>query len=505
MTNKISKNPKFPKVILILINLMYLIGLALSAIPLLYIGKYNYPSADDWSYGEYTVKVVKNGGGFFALMREALHTAKNAYLIWDGRFGSNFFLALQPGIFGESHYRIVPYLMIGIIIFSELFLIYSLLTLKNTQSSLFIIPIVVPWIIYQLMYAPFPVETFYWYTGSFSYTFVNGLAIVLYALFLRQADGKPSLPRRIIYIILSALLCIIVGAGNYSTMVYAFLTIALHATYYFIFDRSKFKKIVYMLPIYATSSITSFLSPGRTTTFNVNYSNGESGYGFIESVLISLYRTFLNIYSWTNAKIILIVLLTIPFMLLALIKSNLKFRHPLIFTVFSFCIYASMISPNIYAQGSTGGGRNGDIIFYMYIIWMIANFLYWAGWIVNRFQIEKLYNEIRPFWSISYYLVISCILCLVIYKSEWRKINQYNAYRDIKQGWAIQYSIEWNERFKALNDDSITDPVFEKLSTNPETIMYTDLQDEDGYTWINVVCAKYYEKNSVTVKKSDNK
>ena len=497
------KNSKLPKAILIIINLFYLIVLAISAMPLLYIGKYNYPSADDWSYGEYTVRVIRNGEGFFALIREALHTAKNAYMIWDGRFGANFFLALQPGIFGESHYRIVPYLMIGIIVLSELFVIYSLLTLNNKQSSLFIIPIVVPWIIYQLMYAPFPVETFYWYTGAFSYTFVNGLAIILYALFMRLAEGKTSKSKKIFYVLLSSILCIIVGAGNYSTMVYAFLAIVIHATYYFIFDRSKFKKIVFMLPLYATSSITSFLSPGRKITFNANYSNGETGYGFIESIFISLYRTFLNIYSWTNVSVILICLITIPFMFLAVKKSDIKWRYPLIFTVLSFGVYASMISPNIYTQGNTGGGRTGDIIFYMYIVWMIVNLLYWTGWIANRFQLEKVSDKIKPFWSISYYFVISCFLCLAIYKSEWRKINQYNAYRDIKQGWAKQYSVEWNERFAVLNDASITDPVFDKLSTTPETIMYTDLQDEDGYTWINVVCSYYYEKNSITVRKSE--
>lgn len=500
MASNNIKNSKLPKAILILINIFYLVILAISAMPLLYIGKYNYPSADDWSYGEYTVKVIRNGEGFFALIREALRTAKNAYLIWDGRFGSNFFLALQPGIFGESHYRIVPYLMIGIIVFSELFVIYSLLTLRNKQSSPFIIPILVPWIIYQLMYAPFPVETFYWYTGSFSYTFVNGLALILYALFIRLAEGKASKPQKIFYVVLSSILCIIVGAGNYSTMVYAFLAIALHATYYFIFNRSKFKKIVFMLPVYAASSITSFLSPGRKTTFSANYSNGISGYGFIESIFVSLYRTFLNIYSWTNVTIILLVLLTVPFMIIAVKKSDLKFRYPLLFTFLSFGVYASMISPNIYTQGNTGGGRTGDIIFYMYIVWMIANLLYWTGWIVNHLHIEKLNDKIKSFWPIAYYIVIAGLLCLVIYKSDWRKINQYNAYRDVKQGWAKQYSIEWNERFVVLNDESITDPVFDKLSTNPETIMYTDLQDEDGYTWINVVCSYYYEKNSVTVR-----
>ena len=32
-----------------------------------------------------------------------------------------------------------------------------------------------------------------------------------------------------------------------------------------------------------------------------------------------------------------------------------------------------------------------------------------------------------------------------------------------------------------------------------ELLMYTDLQPEDGYVWVNGACAEYYGKESVTV------
>ena len=496
------KNPS--KITLVFFNISYIICLAVAVFPLLYIGKYNYPCADDWSYGKYTYQAISNGAGPITLIREVFRTVKEAYLGWDGRFGSNFFLALQPGIFGEDNYFIVPYLMIGIIIISEIYLIHTLINLGNKKNLLYTLPIITPWIIIQLMYAPYPVESFYWYSGAFSYTFINGLAIILYSLFLQLAENDISHSKRIIISLIAAMICIIVAAGNYTTMVWAFLTIAIHSAYYFISMRAKFKKIVFLLPVYMISSAISFLAPGRSNTFSTNYSGGENGYSFIETIFLSLHRTLLNIISWTNVVIIMVMLLTIPFMIMATKKTKLKFRFPALITFISFGIYSSMLSPTIYAQGNNGGGRTGDILYYMYIMWMIVNVFYWAGWLITRPALSKLRNSSIDAFLIAYFLVTSGILLALIFKSDWRKINQYNAYRDIKQGWAKQYSIEWEERLVVLHDDSIKNPVFDHLSVNPETILYADLQDEKGYTWVNDACAEYYCKNSITVNVSDS-
>lgn len=41
-------------------------------------------------------------------------------------------------------------------------------------------------------------------------------------------------------------------------------------------------------------------------------------------------------------------------------------------------------------------------------------------------------------------------------------------------------------------------PVFRPLNY-VELLMYTDLQPENGYAWVNTACAEYYGKESVTV------
>ena len=56
----------------------------------------------------------------------------------------------------------------------------------------------------------------------------------------------------------------------------------------------------------------------------------------------------------------------------------------------------------------------------------------------------------------------------------------------------------WEERITVLKDDSVKNPVFRPLNY-VELLMYTDLQPENGYVWVNTACAEYYGKESVTV------
>ena len=51
----------------------------------------------------------------------------------------------------------------------------------------------------------------------------------------------------------------------------------------------------------------------------------------------------------------------------------------------SVLLYETVDSLNIrpdgiYVDGTMGGGRQGAILWYFYVLWMVANVLYWCGW-----------------------------------------------------------------------------------------------------------------------------
>lgn len=170
---------------LMLISAACVIALAVILWPLLAISKYNYASADDWSYGVHTYQVLQNHGGLIAFVQAIIETVQESF--WEARFANIALATLQPGIFGEHCYAIVAYLMIGSIIFSEMYLLAQCIGKENRGL---ILPISIPMIMIQLLYCPFPEESFYWYTGAVNYTGIYSLSLILVGLVLEACHKR---------------------------------------------------------------------------------------------------------------------------------------------------------------------------------------------------------------------------------------------------------------------------------------------------------------------------
>ena len=69
---------------LMLISAACVIALAVILWPLLAISKYNYASADDWSYGVHTYQVIQNHGGLIAFIQAIIDTVQESF--WEARF-----------------------------------------------------------------------------------------------------------------------------------------------------------------------------------------------------------------------------------------------------------------------------------------------------------------------------------------------------------------------------------------------------------------------------------
>lgn len=245
------------------------------------------------------------------------------------------------------------------------------------------------------------------------------------------------------------------------------------------------------------------IAPGNAKRISSNF-GGETG-GAVEAVVMSLVRTATNIYSWTNVKILLVLLFVLPFVWLCVKNMKFEFRFPGIFTALSFGVYASQITATMYVDGTTGGGRMAAILYYSYCIWLLLNVIYWVGWISKKVPkiidlAERIRNKFGKYFVV-YCALIGVLLVAIVYVTDLKEITSYRAYRNWRQGWAQQYAAEWDARIEVLRNPEIHDVVFEPISVYPEMIMYTDLQDESGYVWVNSACAKYYGKSTISVGK----
>lgn len=494
---------------LIILNIVSILALLVVIFPLLLISKYDYPSADDWSYGEYGYQALRAGGGLIQLLGASFRMVMDAYHGWDGRFAAAFLDSLQPGIWGEQFYRVTPWILIGVLILSEILFGSFFIRFKTEQGSndWLWLPIIIPVLILQILFCPSPEEGFYWYTGGMNYTFVYGLSLILLTLFVKLGlQGFQSKRRMILITVISCILAVFVGGANYSTSLSSFLGMCVLSVLFFICKGKSFLLRTWCVTlITGLSLLICLVAPGNILG-NANRLKGTSS--AVETIFLSLLRTATNIYSWTTLRgVLLTVVFICPFICMAVRNAQYKFRRPFLFTLLSFSLYASQMTPNLYAFGTPGGGRQAVIIYFFYVIWLVANIYYWIGWLYGKTEKIKMHFE-KVGAYLGRYLMVYCVLTgtalvAVIYFFHLRDTSSYKAYRDWRQGWAQQYAAEWDARLEVLNDDSVKEVEFAPLTVQPEMLLYTDLQEETGYYWVNDACAKYYGKIYIHIVPSE--
>lgn len=438
-------------------------------------------------------------GGVNQVLYAAIQSAKEAYLGWDGRFANDFLDSLQPGIWGEKYYAMTPYILIGMLIFSEMFFWRFIICAgaRDRKNYLLWVPVAICPLIIQILYTPSPIESFYWYTGGMNYTFVYGLSLILMVLFVGlgvQQSGRKEW--RIARAGGACILSIFVGGGNFSTSLSTVLALCIITALFLMQKKYFFLQRTWYVTLITTVSLTvCLMSPGSVKGNAARMTGlGNPLYAVWQSLIISA----TNIRVWTiTGGVLLMLLFLLPFLWRVVENAEISFQYPLLFSVLTFGIYASQIMPNIYVSGNSGGGRNAAIYYYSYIVWLVLNAWYWTGWLRSR---KKIKTVIKSDVSLFVYCsIVGIALVSFIYLCDKKSISSYKAYRDWKQGWAQQYAEEWEERLKVLHDENIDKVAFRPLSVQPEILMYTDLQDEDGYIWVNDACALYYQKSSIII------
>lgn len=139
---------------------------------------------------------------------------------------------------------------------------------------------------------------------------------------------------------------------------------------------------------------------------------------------------------------------------------------------------------------------------------MAANVMYWCGWIAKSDMIktqpaqtdkrEKI-DRLARTYLLRNCTVAGILLAAAVLFGNVQSTTSYRAYRKWRNGWVQAYGKGWEERIAVLKDESVKNPVFTPLNY-VELLMYTDLQPENGYVWVNSACAEYYGKESATVE-----
>ncbi len=201
-------------------------------IPVLLIGRYDAPSADDFSMGLGTRLTYEATGSVQAVLGKVLSETARYYRTWIGYFTSCLFTTVSPATFGEKWYALTPVIILlalhaGVIVF-----LYALMekALGMNRWVRRCMTVLMLFLMIQLMpEGSLRVEAFYWWSGAGNYTltFAVGLLYLAFLLLAAYADRKKT---RTLFLVLACVSGFFAGGGNYlSSLSWAIVTVLLGA------------------------------------------------------------------------------------------------------------------------------------------------------------------------------------------------------------------------------------------------------------------------------------
>ena len=466
--------------------------LAVLVVPMIMLGQYDVPCTDDYSFGTRAHHVYAASGSFLAAVKSAAEEAKRSYSSWQGSFSAIFLMALQPAVFGERLYALTaPIMLFALIggtycfcsvIFKDVFdaprdagyCVAALLLVLCTQLPLS------------------PVQGFYWFNGAVYYTLFYGVALAALALAVRLFK-RGGVVRAILLSLIAAFL----GGGNYVTVL-SLLIIAASAVLLFTLlrDRRVLRLITPILAL-AVAAAISMTAPGNSVR-QANYLTTPTA---VEAVLLSFkYAVQLAVY-WTRLPVLGVLLLLAVLTHRAAAVSRFSFRLPGLVTAWSFCHYAAMFCPPLYAMGNYGDARLLNIIFFAYLLLFALNIFYWQGYFA-RLRREKHHESASVNASFVRLLAlpaVAALICAFGFLSAVRAgqpLTSVNALSSLRSGEAAAYYACAEARFEILNDPAVLNAEIPAFSVRPVLLYYDDIT-ADPVDWRNGAMQEYYGKASV--------
>lgn len=464
-------------------------GLLLSLIPIIISSFYSHPLADDFGFSEKVNHVVKNGGGLFDILSASFQQVKDTYLDWQGTYAAIFVFSLQPAAFTEHIYFLTTFVMLTALIASTLFFVNTIFNILGYDKK---IGIIISFVI-LLLSIHFVVdkkEAFFWWNGSSYYTLFYSFSLLFFSILIKLYYAEKII-KKVIFLIISLLLAAILGGGNYST---ALLTTVILAFVIFLLIKHK-KKIslcyVMIFLILITGFVISMIAPGNSV--RAATLTGESP---VKAIIHSVFYAVVYIAKWTGLAQ-LAGFSVIGFFAYILTKnSKYKFQYPFIVFVLSVLVFATQLTPPLYAMNSVGSGRQVNIYYYSYYIFMSFNIFYIIGWINQKDIVRIRTKNIQKSFSVcTLLLTIGVFLCGCL-NYGLHNITFVDTLLALKNSTPQTYCAEYLDRISQIKNGNTT---ISDIKTVPDFFSPLCIEEDSDF-WINKQIARYYDVDKVTLK-----
>lgn len=484
-----------PKVLAVFLTIVYVLGL----IPLLWIGWYNYPSADDYSIGSNCRQAWVSSHCVFSVIWAGIVRAVDDWVNWMGYFTSNFLMAMPPSTFGERVYVLTPFIMLLMLSFSAIYLLRAVFVrvFKADKYVSHCVIMLMLFVTVQCMVGR--VEAFYWYSGAANYMFVHGMSLFFYGLLISAVYDKGK--KRIFDLTAACVLGFLTGGGNQMTALNV-AVILLVATG-FITCQKKWKKdkaLAIPVGFYFFGFILNVAAPGNWVR-----AEGTNGMNPIKAVLISFYYCLdYCMGEWSGWPVLLLIIALVPLFYHMAEKTEFQFPYPLAAVLFGYCVVSAMMTPPLFAVGSMEAARLQALTFTMYILVLTLCVGYVTGWARKKIESGKKTEEkensfsVNEIWCLAGCIVFFAAAAVITVIPENHYFTASSALTDIANGSAKTYGNELRERME-LYQSGDKDVVVKPLTEHPVLLYFSDIKP-DPEDWENKGLCRYYGIDSVAVK-----
>lgn len=396
-------------------------------VPIIAISPYIFPRADDYSFGYKAHLALEQTGSLIEVVKAAFDMIKTAYFGWQGTYSSIFFMAIQPAVFDEKLYRIVPLFFIAIIVLATVFFVKTILidwlnvnkVLSGTCLSAYLLMVI--------QCIPVKQSAFLWYNGAIHYIASHCVLLCMMAFVVRVYIGK----REKLSWVLAAICAIYVGGGNHVT---AISTLLISLTLLFLITVTKkwkiHKNIAGICIVYLLALAVNVMAPG-----NFNKMGMKAGYGLFKAFFIAFVKVLEYMFgSWMHWTVIAVIIFCIPVIWHMVQRMNISFSYPLLFVGYSWCYMASMFFTPLFTIADVEVGRFQNIMFLQGMLWLLFDIGYVIGWIQKRYlNVENAsfcVNEQKYMYVLGIAVLGMTLLSVIAEPEKYTSVYAFNTLRD---------------------------------------------------------------------------
>lgn len=473
------------KKIAIFTGIVFLVSL----IPILYLSGYVHATGDDYGYGARTHQMWLSTHSVWQVLKAAGQTVQHYWIGWQGTWFTIFLMSLQPEVFWDNGYWIVPWIMLALTIFSTLYLTEYVMVQKLRLPKATWISCTLILLLTMIQYFPSTKSGIFWYNGTAHYIIPYSMALVAIRCCWSFADRK----RKKDWI--AAFICMaLLGGASYLAPLLVLIAVA-----YLILCEWKTKKHVFYLciPVAAELAglIVSYLAPG-------NKSRGGEDFG-IHGLLIV--KTILECFV-DGAKQIFLYLFKTPFILLCLVviavllvnafqkvRPTFDFPYPVIVAVAMFCMYCAMYAPGVYAGVELSGGVP-NTIYQVFLMTVFITVIYTVGWMNHHFCKDEKMGKIKK--AVCGGLLMLALFLILVEKGTLKSSTSYQCYDYIVSGQADDYKAQMEERLSLLRNPELKNVELPAMNSDQGPLMHMEVM-ENPKEWTNTVVKQFFGKESV--------